>query len=234
MKPTTDNSENKNKKSSFITGALILGVIVSIVVFAVMLNVEKNIMVNYEKGNVVLAKVDVPEGILITEKNVSNYFYVTEREQNTIPGTVFTDIKDLEGKIIMSNIGKDIMVSKTTAVNYDENILKTKDMVQISFETDKISQMVNGTLRQGDYISIYKIETIKEENLETRTECYTKPVWQNVFVYEVFDENGNKISNDDAITPAKLITVLVSQADITEFYTDFTSDTVRISNNSSK
>ena len=234
MKPNlSEKNEKQNKKSGFITGALVLGIIVSIVVFAVMLNVEKNILSNYEKASVVLAKTDIPEGVIITEKNISSYFYLADREKNTIPGSAYTKLEDLSGKIVMADIDKDIMISKAAVVTMDKNILEMKDMVQISFETDKISQLANGTLRQGDYISIYKIETIKDDNLNTRTECYTKPVWQDIFVFEVFDESGLKIENEDNTTAAKLVTVLINKEDITEFYTDFTNDSVKISKNTS-
>lgn len=232
------NVIKKEKKDNFIFGTLIMGIGVAAILFIVLLNVQKNVMSNYEKGSAVVAKQSVPEGVIITEKNAGDYFVLSEYEKDKISKAAYTDMESLYGKITVSLIDEKSIVTDAMVDELSDEMLVEKGLVKASINVSGINQAVNGTLRTGDRVDLYNL--IKNEKPaytgaeeqgyeEEDTFTYrTREVWQNVLVYEVFTSDGTRILSDDTESLASYFTVLINRNDAADFYTDFDSSTVQI------
>lgn len=221
------NRAKKEKKESVIFITLIMGFIVAAIIFIVLLNVEKNTIANYERSEAVVAKKDIPYGLIIDEKNVNDYFQIKEYEKDMLPSGVCVDAKELVGMIMESKVNKDSIITSSMYQELTDTVIKDHNMVKASFEAEKLSQVVNGTLRPGDKITIAVYE--EGDKLYGIEDKYTtKNVWDDVFVYEVFDSTGVKIPVDDDKTAAQLITVLINKEDMQDFYLGLNASTLQV------
>lgn len=221
------NRAKKEKKESVIFITLIMGFIVAAIIFIVLLNVEKNTIANYERSEAVVAKKDIPYGLIIDEKNVNDYFQIKEYEKDMLPSGVCVDAKSLVGMVMESDVNKDSIITSSMYQELTDTVIKAHNMVKASFEAEKLSQVVNGTLRPGDKITIAVYE--EGDKLYGIEDKYTtKNVWDDVFVYEVFDSTGVKIPVDDDKTAAQLITVLINKEDMQEFYLGLNTSTLQV------
>lgn len=221
------NRAKKEKKESVIFVTLIMGFIVAAIIFIVLLNVEKNTIANYERSEAVVAKKDIPYGLIIDEKNVDDYFQIKEYEKDMLPSGVCVDAKKLVGMVMESNVNKDSIITSSMYQELTDEVIRDHDMVKASFEAEKLSQVVNGTLRPGDKITIAAYEE-GDELYGIEDKYTTKKVWDDVFVYEVFDSTGVKIPVDDDKTAAQLITVLINKEDMQEFYLGLNASTLQV------
>lgn len=221
------NRAKKEKKESVIFVTLIMGFIVAAIIFIVLLNIEKNTIANYERSEAVVAKKDIPYGLIIDEKNVNDYFQIKEYEKDMLPSGVCVDAKALVGMVMESDVNKDSIITSSMYQELTDTVIKDHNMVKASFEAEKLSQVVNGTLRPGDKITIAAYEE-GDELYGIEDKYTTKNVWDDVFVYEVFDSTGVKIPVDDDKTAAQLITVLINKEDMQEFYLGLNTSTLQV------
>lgn len=221
------NRAKKEKKESVIFVTLIMGFIVAAIIFVVLLNIEKNTIANYERSEAVVAKKDIPYGLIIDEKNVDDCFQIKEYEKDMLPSGVCVDAKKLVGMVMESNVNKDSIITSSMYQELTDEVIRDHDMVKASFEAEKLSQVVNGTLRPGDKITIAAYEE-GDELYGIEDKYTTKNVWDDVFVYEVFDSTGVKIPVDDDKTAAQLITVLINKEDMQEFYLGLNASTIQV------
>lgn len=230
-----DNIVKKQKKEKGMMVSTIMGLIAAIAIFAIFLNIEKNTLMNYEKATVVMAKKadilgtnknGIPEGLLITEKNVSEYFIIGEIEKNNKPNNAVSSFEELYNKKITNNIDAGSVITKAFLEDYNELLKEDTNYVKVSFELDRISQGLNGMIRSGDLIDIYNYRvTLSAPD----GEYFTKKVWENVFVYEVFTSSNERIKTDDITKVAQLITVLIPDENVADFFLEFNSNNLKIS-----
>ena len=66
-------AEKQKGESSLKTGAILAALLTAVAVFAVMVQMEKKILTQYEKGVIYVAAVEIPKGEIITESNYAKY-----------------------------------------------------------------------------------------------------------------------------------------------------------------
>lgn len=138
-----------------------VSLILAFVVFIVLLTVKEHIVNSVETRKVVVAVVDVPKGIHLTEENMTTYFTMTERVVGELPIDTYSSGYELVGKVTFHEISKNqVLTSKdVTQEDFYEGI---EDPVEISIEVGKIGQAVGGVLRAGDLIDINQVVNISE------------------------------------------------------------------------
>ena len=76
--------------------------------------------------------------------------------------------------------------------------------------------MAGGILRAGDVIQIYSVQAGE-----------TVPVWQEIYVQQVFDASGKQIENADRTTAAQRMNLYLEQEDVARFYTELAAGSLR-------
>lgn len=219
------------KEKNILPGVIFAGLLASVVVYAVLLNAEKNALTDFEKGKMYVAAKSIPEGQAITAANSQEYFVLEELDKNVIPDTAIQSPDQLIGLIASYPIDPGTLVTEGMFEHVND---VTKDMqapVVAGFKADDLYQVVGGILRAGDRIHIYKVDTDETVNAgegETEPDEKASLVWENVFVAEVFDQSGQRISNEDTNTAAQRINVYMDKGDVADFYEGLSSGTLRV------
>lgn len=205
------------QKKNILPGAIAAGLLVSVIVYAVMLNAEKNALREYEKGTVLTAVSVIPSGTLITAENCPQYFAVQQIDARIIPATAVKEGTELENLIPSYDIEPGTIV---TAGMFEALDTVTADMEEpciVGFKADDLYQVVGGILRTGDRIHIY---SVGEDN-------GARMIRENVYIQGVFDQNGNLIGNDDTLTAAQRVNIYLDKQDVEAFYSDLATGTLR-------
>lgn len=125
----------------------------AVIIFVILTIIQNKIVNSVDETGVVVALVDVPEGIVLTEENMMNYFGMESRPSADVPAGYYTSGHALVGKVTGREIRAKEVVTSTCVIgeNFYEDV---EDPVEISIAVDKIGQVVGGSLRAGDIIDI--------------------------------------------------------------------------------
>lgn len=222
--------KNKIKKEkSILPGVIFAGLLSSVIVYAVLLNAEKNALADYEKGSIYVAVKEVPEGQIISDANSQEYFRLQELDKKLIPETAIQSPEELAGLAARYPIDAGTLVTTGMFEQLNEVTKDMQEPVIAGFKADDLYQVVGGVLRAGDRIHIYTV-TEKEsvEEGEQEPDYETGLAWENVFVAEVFDQSGQRILNEDISTSAQRINIYLDKEDAAAFYAGLSSGTLRV------
>lgn len=199
-------------------GSIIAALVVAITVFVVMIQIEKNILTQYEKGNIYVAIKDIPKGELITAANCDQYFELRQLDKRCIPQTAISGAEQVQNLVASFSIEKGVLLTSGMFEPLNTITTQMKEPVIAGFKAEDLYQVVGGVLRRGDRIHIY---SAKEEG-------ETVLVWQNVYVQEVFDNAGKSVPNGDNVTSAQRINIYLDKEDVERFYTELASGALRV------
>ena len=199
---------SKNTKNKIWNGSILAAFIAAAAVFIIMLQAEKKVLAEYEKITVCVTIDDLPKGESITEDNILNYVQTVDIDRKIVPDTAIKNMDEITGRIAVHRIEKGSVVTRGMLESEEQITEEMEEAVIAGFRAEDLYQAVGGVLRAGDRIHIYCID--KEETAKE------KPVWKNLFVQQVFDQNGNAIDSGDTTTPAQRIFTGIWQKDRSE------------------
>lgn len=223
-------------KSRIWTGSIIAALVAATAVFIAMLQMEKNMLSQYEKGSVLVAACEIPKGQVLDEDNYETYLEVREIDVKLIPETAVISPEEVAGLVPHYGIEEGTLVTRGMFEKLDGVTMDMEEPVIAGFKAEDMYQVVGGVLRAGDRIHIYNVcktekgiyaesETVVED--ENREEMITRLIWQDVFVQEVFDQSGMTITNEDTTTSAQRINVYLDKSDIEMFYSELAEGSLR-------
>lgn len=211
-------TDKKQIGSKLWTGSILAALIAAVTIFVVLLQLEKKVLSEYEKGTVYVAAVEIPKGVAVLESNRDQYFKTVELDVKRIPQTALQSCEQLVGLVAATTIEEGVFL--TEGMFERENVI-TKDMdepVIAGFKAEDLYQVAGGVLRAGDRIHIY---TVSESGIAGL-------IWENVFVQQVFDSGGNVIAPGNTTSAAQRINVYFDAGDIERFYTELARGTLRV------
>lgn len=177
--------------------------IVSVVIYMAMENKAAEAQF---KTSVLVMKEAVAQNTLITAEQVDEYFEVKSVELTAVPNTAYKALKDLpkNGFYVENAMSKSQMVLRDDIAKTDEVMDKYQNGYEVtSFAATSFDQGVNGSLRRGDVVNVYA--------LDPTTELLTLMA-ENVYISDVYDSSGNKISAPEEI--ATSFTVYVTKEEV--------------------
>ena len=209
--------KKKSHKAWLLNGSMIAAFIAAVIVFVVMLQLEKNVLTQYERGAIIVATKEIPKGMMITEDNAEEYFEQREMEKSCIPPTALQDMKQVQGLVPVYFIEKGVLLTKGMFEDFQQITSEMKKPVIAGFKAEDMYQLVGGTLRPGDRIHIYSVD---KEGIATL-------IWSDVFVQQVFDSTGKEIASSDCTTAAQRVNVYLDKSDVERFYSELTVGSLR-------
>lgn len=211
-------TDKKQVKSGIWMGSIIAALVAAVSIFVMMLQMEKKVLSEYEKGFIYVAAAEIPKGLFITDTNIDKYLKAVELDVKLIPETALTSSEQLNGLVSASIIEEGVFL--TEGMFEKENVI-TKEMdnpVIAGFKAEDIYQVVGGVLRAGDRIHIY---TVSESGIAGL-------IWEDVFVQQVFDSSGNVIVSGNTTSAAQRINIYFDAKDVEQFYTELARGTLRV------
>ena len=199
------------------TGGIIAALVASVAVFAAMVQMEKNVLTQYEKGVIYIAAREIPQGQLITEDNYTQYFREQQLDKSCIPPTALSAPEQVTELVAVYDIEQGVLLTQGMFQQMDVILEEMDRPVVAGFKADDIYQVAGGVLRAGDRVNIY---SVREEG--------TSLVWSQVFVQQVFDASGSVILSGDSATAAQRINVCLDEADVADFYAQLAGGSLRV------
>lgn len=209
--------KGKTNYKKLKTGAGIAALVAAVAMFVVLIQMEKSIMEQYEKGTVYVAAMAIPKGELIAREDYGEYFKPVEMDKRNIPQTALTDVEQVKGMAPVFDVEEGVILTGGMFETWEEVLSEMEEPVIAGFKAEDMSHVAGGVLRVGDRIHIY---SVKEE--ETVLE------WESVYVQQVFDSAGESISNEDKTSIALRINVYLDKKDVEEFYSSLAMGTLRV------
>lgn len=206
-------------EKKILPGVIVVGLIISMIIYAVLLNAEKNALADYEKGTIYVAIKEIPQGQMIQEDNYTEYFRSEYIDVKVIPPTAVTDQQAVHGLIAKYSIEPGTLITQGMFRPLSDILKHMEKPVIAGFKADDLYQVVGGVLRAGDRIHIYKVD---EETGEAIT------IWEDIFIQAAFDQSGLEIGNADPITAAQRINVYLDKDDVENFYTELATGSLRV------
>lgn len=207
------------EKRSILPGACLAALAASVIIYVVMLSAEKNALSDYEKGPVLTAVKEIPEGQVITAENAGEYVTAVELDRKLINGTAAASAEELSGLLAVHGIAPGTILYREMFLPLDEVTARMENPVIASFRAEDLYEVAGGILRTGDRIHIY---TVDPESGETRL------VWQDAFVQQVFDSAGSAIMAGDSTTAASRVNIIIGKDSVESFYTSLASGSLRV------
>ena len=217
MKKEKSICENSVKKNRLLAGGMTAALVAALAVFIVLVQIEKSVLTQYEKGVVCTAAESIPRGQNITAENASRYFQSRELDKNCIPDRAVCSWEELEGLYAAFDIDGGTLLTRGMFEEPAETGKEMEEPVIAGFKAEDIFQVVGGVLRAGDRIHIYTVSGEGEAVL----------AWENIFVQGVFDQTGGSIACEDYTTAAQRINVYLDKKDIEAFYSGLARGSLR-------
>lgn len=206
------------EKSKIWAGSILAALIAAVAVFVVMLQMEKRILTQYEKGTILTAAKEIPKGQIITSDDMAGYFEEKELDQSCIPASALTSLEKIKDMVAAADIDTGAMLTEGMFEELEEITAGMKEPVIAGFKAEDLYQVAGGVLRTGDRINIYGVNEEGEASLH----------WQNVFVQQVFDNAGVSIASEDAQSAAQRINVYLDKGDVEQFYSQLATGSLRV------
>lgn len=213
-------TEKQKAFSRLKTGGVIAALLSAVAVFAVMVQMEKNILTQYEKGMIYVASTEIPKGEVVTEDNYTRFFTAQQLDSSCIPVSAISSPDQIRGLVAKTDIEQGVLLTAGMFEPLNEVLEAMEKPVIAGFKAEDLYQVVSGVLRSGDRVNIY---SVKEEEVTL--------VWQNVFVQQVFDASGTSIAGGDTVTAAQRINVYLDQEDVERFYGELAAGSLRVVKN---
>ncbi len=204
-------------KARLYTGSAIAALAAAISVFFVMLYAEKQLLEQYEKGIVYVAKQEIPKGQMIAEDNRELFVEAVEMDSRFIPPNALKDILQVKDMAALWDIEQGVLLTGGMFETLEELTDNLREPVIAGFRAEDLYQAVGGVLRAGDRIHIYSVR-----------ETGARLVWEDVVVQEVFDSAGNKIDSGDVRTAAQRINVYLDKSIVEQFYAELAGGSLRV------
>lgn len=196
----------------------ITAMIAAAAIFAVMLQIEKNMLSGYEKGDIYVAIAEIPKGQVLTEDNIGRYMSLQKADIQLIPDTAISDYGSLKGLSAKCDIEKGVLLTQGMFDTVNDAIKGINEPVIAGIKADDVYQFVGGVLRAGDHIHIYNTDELGNVKLK----------WSGVYVQQVFDSSGSAIGNEDTETAAQRLNIYIDKSDVENFYTELKSGSLRV------
>lgn len=205
----------KKKKSGNVKAKLIsvLKVVVfpalfaGIVVCGLYLSMQNKLEAESLKGQVLVMKENVAANTYVKAEDMDKYFETVAVEKTAIPASAYNMVSDLpqDGFYIDRAMTKAQMVLQTDILTKDLVMDKYKAGYEItSFAAESFDDSVNGSLRKGDIVDVYAVDPA--------TEMLTLMA-ENVYVSEVYDNAGKKITEDDGVATSFTVWVTTEEVE---------------------
>ena len=200
------SGSGKEKALSIVKTLAIPTIIAAIIVCVIYVVVDSKASADELKTEVLCMVKDVPANTIVTADNVKDYFAVVSVDMAAVPDNAYKQLSELpkDGFYIENAMSKSQMVFKDDIATVDAILDKYKDGYEItSFKAPDFTRGVNGCIRKGDIVDVYAVDPTTDMLILLA---------ENVYVYEVYDSSGNKVTSKDEI--ATSFTVYVTEAEV--------------------
>lgn len=219
-KERDQRGEYRAKKigGKLVLGTIFLSFLAAGIVYTAMMQAEKKLLDSYEKGMVYVAKKRISKGDILNAALWEECVERRETDAAIVPSSAITGAPEEEMAALWS-IEPGVILTGGMFEAIPDVVKDMKEPVLAGFRVEDIYQVVGGVLRAGDRIHIYRVDREKEE---------AKLLWRDLYVQEVFDNNGGRIAGEDRSICAQRMNVYLDREDVEAFYRELSIGEIRV------
>lgn len=171
-------------------GVILLSLLAAVVIFLALIGVQNKMIYPNGAELVYCAKKPISKNTEITNKNISVYFEKKKVNRDILVEGAINSEKSIINMYVTDDILKGEQISCKKLDKISDKTKNIKNLVEYSIKFSDISQVVGGTLREGDIIDIILTET-GQDKVITQTKL------QNVVIDKAIAADGSIISRDN-------------------------------------
>lgn len=188
---------------------IVYSLIMTLVLYAVMLFVERTVLKSADYEYVYAAKMTVEKNTILTLENIDEYFELAERQADWLPQGSVTDVGQLVGKIVKYGYEKNQIVTLSGLSESDIRTEKIENPVEVALDGGSLSQMVGGIIREGDRINIW---SVSRENENGENTVKADKICDYAYVTRVFTSSGVQLKQTSQDAGAAMVVNIVIPA----------------------
>lgn len=215
----------KKEKSGVSAKVILCSIIVSAVLYALLIFVEKSIVDSEDTKQVYVSVKEVPENFLITAENIGGYFALMERPLSAVPDNAVENAAELYGKYTGRMIDKNEILTGKSFSSLDERTRGIEHPIEVSLNASSLSQMAGGVIRAGDYINVW---AVKSTNINGESVTKTESICTHAYVTRAFTSSGEEASGNDKDKATLVINIIIPAEQEKEFNRAIVEGTVRV------
>lgn len=168
---------------------MILSLFMAVIIFVIIIVIQGKILNPNGKEAVYCSKQYIDKNTVINKDNFDKYFIKKEISKDNLVEGVITDKNDLIETFALDNILKGEQVSRKRVDKVSKRLNEIPNKVEYSIKFSDISEVVGGTLREGDIIDLILTEN-ENNKVTTQTEI------ENVVISKAIATDGSIINRD--------------------------------------
>ncbi|MBQ7933289.1 MAG: hypothetical protein IJ327_00665 [Lachnospiraceae bacterium] len=196
----------------------LLALIASVILFLVMLQIERHTLAGGEKKMAWMTIREVPKGVVLSGENWQEYLEQRQVDADLISETGIMDVGYWEDVSAVFSIEKGTLVTRGMFESRQQVLGAMKEPVVAGFRAEDLYQVAGGALRPGDHIHIFILDE----------EGKVRKWWENLYVHQVFDNNGNLVVAGDPETAASRVNIYIEKERVEEFYANLAAGSLRV------
>ena len=136
-----ENRKTAEKKANWKISGALAALLAAVAAFTVMLQMEKKVLTQYERGSVLTAIQEVPRGILLTEENWQQYFAEKQIDKSVLPEKAVTASVQIIGYRPVYDIASGTLLTENMFENFNIRLEQFKEPVIAGVKADDIYQV---------------------------------------------------------------------------------------------
>lgn len=198
------------KKKNITLKMFIIALVMSIAAFITILMIEKMVLTNYEKVDVVVAKKDISAKTFISEDDADEYFEIMKVPKEALLENAITEMSEIKDYMASHDMQAKEQLTKNKMLNTTSGVLEEfEEPVEVSLMVDNLSLAVSGTLRKGDRVDIAAYTDVIEKKTDT--------ILENVYVSGTYDTNGEQVTADSEAISSVVFNFIIERSDYISF-----------------
>lgn len=189
------------------TGKIVGMLVVTVVLFIVLLFVQRIVTNGTEQKEVIVAQTDLSEGTVIDEKNAHEYLTFTKVDAQIVPESSLLRKEDVMNKRIVRTIRKNELLTSSSVCDSNYDTGKYPRATTVSFQLSSIAYGLAGKVRSGNLVNINAIDKETSKDRE---------IVKDAYVSKVYDAEGKEIANTDITTSATIIEVIIDKSNLAD------------------
>ena len=193
-----DGSAVLKKERKIGRKELAVSIAAALLLFICLIVIESRLLSKYDKSTVVTAKCTISRSQEITDANVDQFFEEKEVPVNLMPDCAVQDKQTLVNKIVSEKINRGEMVIDDCFRDEEKYLSKMQDPLEIGISVSNASNIAGGTIRKGDFINIYVVDSTTKQSVEVLHQAYVCKAFNKDGV-EITEGGGSELCLDVVI-----------------------------------
>ncbi len=211
------------------TRRLVVSFLITIMFFCICMLMIKNLTAEEETVPALVSVKEIPANTIVTEG--SGYFAIRDIPVSLLPEGMLKDIQQVTGQFTVCNVGKNQILSKDLFRDKKAAAFTPQNPLEVSVGTASISQIVGGTVREGDFVNISSVKGSHEIGADGASNyVYTSVlIAEKAYVTRTFTASGAVVDSQDTEQPVTVINIIISAEQEEAFNIALEEGTLRIS-----